>query len=50
MISGDQNQSDVALRKVNEWFELGYGSQSESFGRRMWNLAREQSFTNKRGM
>jgi len=50
MIVKDSLGSDLALRKVNEWFELGYGSQYQSFGRRMWTLAREQSITNKKGM
>lgn len=50
MILKDPLESDLALRKVNEWFEWGYGNQYQSFGRRMWTLAREQSMTNRKGM
>ncbi len=50
MILKDPVESDLALRKVNEWFEWGYGNQYQSLGRRMWSLAREQSMTNRKGM
>ena len=50
MILKDPLESDLALRKVNEWFEWGYGNQYQSIGRRMWALAREQSMTNRKGM